>query len=757
MKKYLTVLLLVFILIPRSKAAHIIGGEMYYECLGYGKDSTFRKYLITIKLYRDCRPQQNAAGFDRPLGFSIYRKNSTGNGYTQVRGNANQGEYSIQTFQGPDSIAAPSYPCLIIPPDICVEQGLYTYEVELPIINQEYVIVWQRCCRNNTITNILNPGNTGATFTVSISPEAQKWCNSSPQFKNFPPTVICVNNPLNFDHSAIDKDGDLLVYSFCEPFAGGGSGGGGGGGGGNCNSVTPTPDCPPPFTPVNFKAPQYGYLFPMGGNPPVSINSITGLITGEPNVQGQFVMTVCCSEYRNGTLLSTIRRDFQFNVASCQGTVVAALNSGKEVSRQNYEILICNADSFQMDNGSYQQQFINDILWEYQTGGQTVQSTLWNPLLRFSEGGPHDGHLFLNPGTNCSDTVAFHIQVIKDLKADFSFSFDSCKAGPVNFKNLSTSPHSAIQTWSWDLGDGFKSFEQNFNLQYIHPDEYAVRLDISDNYGCKNNTTKIIKWFPAPDVIVFRPSTNEGCVPLTVNFKNVSFPTDSSYKFHWIFSDSTSADGITVNHTFDTIGEYGLSLQVRSPLGCFSEGRFDRIIKVYPPPSAVASLDPLRLNINNATVKGYDSTQQTIGRTWIIDGKDYFFDKDLFYTFEDTGVHSIRLIVSDKFLCTDTIDREVYVFRDFSLYMPNAFTPNGDGLNELFQPVGQINDLLSYRLAVYDRWGGLIFETSDPKSGWNGKFSNAKDAEGGVYIYTLEFQRNRYPLTREKNIFTLIR
>lgn len=74
MKKYLTVLLLVFILIPRSKAAHIIGGEMYYECLGYGKDSTFRKYLITIKLYRDCRPQQNAAGFDRPLGFSIYRK-----------------------------------------------------------------------------------------------------------------------------------------------------------------------------------------------------------------------------------------------------------------------------------------------------------------------------------------------------------------------------------------------------------------------------------------------------------------------------------------------------------------------------------------------------------------------------------------------------------------------------------------------------------------------------------------------------------
>ncbi|MBK8642011.1 MAG: hypothetical protein IPN15_07340 [Saprospiraceae bacterium] len=58
-------------------AAHIIGGEMYYECQGYGSnglDSTRRTYKIIIKLYRDCRPQQNSAGFDQPLGFTIYRK-----------------------------------------------------------------------------------------------------------------------------------------------------------------------------------------------------------------------------------------------------------------------------------------------------------------------------------------------------------------------------------------------------------------------------------------------------------------------------------------------------------------------------------------------------------------------------------------------------------------------------------------------------------------------------------------------------------
>lgn len=733
-------------------AAHIIGGEMYYTCLGYGKDTTTRKYLITIKLYRDCRQQNMAAGFDQPLGFTIYRRNQNGS-YTNVLGNNR--EYSIQGLVGnPDTIAPPVYPCLILPPDICAEEGRYEYQVELPIINQEYVVVWQRCCRNNTITNILNPGGTGATFTISIHPEAQRTCNSSPQFRNFPPTVVCVNNPLNFDHSAIDNEGDLLVYSFCEPYAGGGQGGGGG----NCNGTTPTPDCPPPFTPVIFKAPQYSYLFPMGGNPPVAINSLTGLITGEPNVLGQFVITVCCSEYRNGVLLSTIRRDFQFNVASCQGTVVAKLNSGVETSRQNYEILLCNTDSIQIDNGSYLPQYINNIQWEYQTGGSQVLSNLWNPILKFKEGGIHNGRFVLNPGTNCSDTAQFSINVINDLQANFKFSFDSCIAGPVSFQNLSRSTYSSIQSWNWDFGDGFKGFDPDANLQYIHPDNYNVRLDIKDNFGCKSFIQKQIKWFPAPEVVVFRPSANEGCVPLEVNFRNVSFPTDSSYKFHWVFSDSTDDFGISIKHTFRKIGEYGLKLIVTSPLGCQSEGSFDNIIKVYPPPIAKWSVNPNILNINNAMVSVFDSSVNTIGRTWQIDGKDYFFDKEFTHLFADTGYHSIRMIVTDKFLCTDTLETSVYVYRDFSLYMPNAFTPNGDGNNEIFLPVGQINSLEFYSLKIYDRWGSLLFESTDPQTGWNGKTSASdRNVEAGVYIYTLEYKRARKPLVREKNIFTLIR
>ncbi|MBK9271834.1 MAG: gliding motility-associated C-terminal domain-containing protein [Saprospiraceae bacterium] len=736
-------------------SAHIIGGEMYYQCLGYGnngQDTTSRVYRIFIKLYRDCRPQQQAAGFDVPLGFTIFRKMANGS-YVNVLP-ANQ-EYSIPRLsQGPDQIDPPDYPCLILPPNICVESGTYQHDVTLPIIQSEYVIVWQRCCRNNTISNIQNPGGTGATWSISIHPEAQRTCNSSPRFINFPPTVVCVNNPLNFDHGAIDAEGDYLLYSFCEPLAGGGQGQGGN----NCNAVVPTPDCPPPFPLVQFRAPLYTYLFPMGGNPPVTINSLTGRITGEPNTIGQFVMSICVSEYRNGVLLSTLRRDFQFNVASCQGTVVAQLGTGTLTRKKHHSILLCNDTILQMQNNSYQQQFISEVLWEYENGGKMDSFMGWAPTIHFKEGGIHKGRFILNPGTNCSDTFGFDVNVIPPIQPDFSFSFDSCKAGPVSFSDQTYSKYSNIRTWDWDFGDGFRGFSKNMEINYIHPDRYTIQLEVTDEFGCKSRIQKGLLWQPAPDVIIFEPSLREGCVPLKVGFKNISFPTDSTYQFRWKFSNGVIRSGTSFVQVFDSVGSYDLNLEVVSPLGCKSSADFSQVVSVYPPPSANAVVDPLIVNIDTPFVLLTDLSPNTNGRTWIIDGKEFYFDRDLQYQFEDTGWHSVRLIASDRFLCTDTLDFRVFVFRDFSLYMPNAFSPNGDAINEDFKPVGQLRDLVKYDLQIFDRWGGKVFESRVADKGWNGKMNNeGSDLPPGTYIYELYYQAANKEAVKEKKQLMLIR
>ena len=187
---------------------HIIGGEVYYDCLGIDSSGAVPEatYRITFNMYRDC--YSDGANFDSPATFGIYR--GSGSNWTFVQ-NESQPVQQIINLEINDD------PCVEEPEEVCVEKGTYIFEVTLDIISDSYLISYQRCCRNNTIVNILEPGETGAAFQLEISPLAQQICNDSPTFNNFPPIVICAETPLAFDHSATDNEGHTLVYEFCTP------------------------------------------------------------------------------------------------------------------------------------------------------------------------------------------------------------------------------------------------------------------------------------------------------------------------------------------------------------------------------------------------------------------------------------------------------------------------------------------------------------------------------------------------------------
>ena len=253
-------------------ATHIIGGEMNYKCLGNNE------YQISLTVYRDCFLGE------APLDDTAY---------VGIFDIANELVLTLPMLLGDIDTILQEDNCLQIPPNICVETTTYVDTITLMPQAGGYHIAYQRCCRNGTILNIIDPLNTGSTYEIQLSETAMLSCNSSPILNDWPPTFVCVNRPLVYSSAAFDEDGDSLAYRLCTPFEGGLS----------MTNPRPRPSFPPPFDTVRWNSPTYSLDNLLGGVP-LEIDPLTGLMTATPNIIGQFVVGVCVDEYRDGVLLS---------------------------------------------------------------------------------------------------------------------------------------------------------------------------------------------------------------------------------------------------------------------------------------------------------------------------------------------------------------------------------------------------------------------------------------------------------------------
>jgi gliding motility-associated-like protein len=739
-----------------AQAAHIIGGEITYLCIGNNQ------YEFTMKIYRDCA--SSGAQFDSAPGaftegtVTVYRDGTVVPYIPTV------------TLDAPTITNIPpdvSNPCLIIPDDVCVEEGLYIFILTLPTDPNSYHIVYQRCCRNNSINNIIFPEDTGATYTIELTPEAQQnstgCVNNSPTFNNFPPIIICVNEPINFDHSASDSDGDQLVYKFCSPKEGGGTGGTDPGStpmdAALPNGVAPNPDTPPPFDNVTFVSPTYGPLNPMGGDPQVAIDPATGMISGIPNTLGQFVVGVCVEEYRNGVLLSTVKRDFQFNVESCEPTVFAQIQNDEVVNGNQFVVNSCGNNSITFIDQSFDQNFINTYNWSFDlNNGDTATSTTQNTSITFPGLGTYQGQLVLNQGSPCDDTATIFVNIYPEINADFTYSYDTCIAGPVSFNNLSITGAGAITSNLWEFGDGNINSEDSPNYLYSAPGNIPVTLTVEDINGRVDDTTQIIEWFPAPPILIIEPSIYKGCIPQNVFFNNLSTPIDDTYDIVWDFGDGNTSGEISPTYIYETPGVFDVSLSVTSPLGCSISDFFPNLITVEPSPLANFIYTPNPPTNFQPDVEFTDLSIDAVQWFWNFNDIDNSFDQNPVYTFPDTGLQQVTLIVTHTSGCQDTLTQFIDVVPKVAYFLPNAFTPNFDSINDEFFGKGFFDGMENFKMTIWNRWGELVFETSDYREGWNGRKLNVgKDSPQGVYVVVVTYTGPRGRDVELKGFATIVK
>ena len=734
-------------------ARHIIGGEITYTCLGPGSVPNTMNYEFRMNIYRDC--SSDGAQYDDPAEIGVYRQRA--NGTWQWINTLNVNHRPVARIDPTED-----NPCLIIPPDVCVEDAAYIWTInDLEIIDFSYQVAYRRCCRNNSIANIVNPGGSGATYSVVLTPEAQVLCNSSPTFDEFPPIVICANEDIDFNHSATDADGDQLVYEFCSPLLGGGNRGSFENPGSPlaCDGITPNPQsCPPPFPEVNFVVPTYSPSAPMAGNPVVNINPISGLISGVPEVLGQFVVGVCVTEFRNGVALSRIQRDFQFNVAFCEPTIIASISADTVIDTKFYQVRSCGLNTIEFENLSGNINFIDSYQWSIFIDGDTVRRSTRDATYDFPGDGIYPGTMIVNPGTFCADTAILDIRIYPPITADFEYDYDTCVAGDVIFTDLSNTGGDSIIDWSWQFGDMESSSEQNPEHLYMTPGLKDISLRVTDNNLCSDFISSQISYQPAPSVIVLDPDRFIGCAPRDIFFNNLSTPIDSTYSITWDFGDGTTGFDISPTHLYENPGLYSITIDIVSPIGCEVSAFFQDYIRVLPGPLAGFTFSPDMPSSFNSLVEFFDQSLDAINWQWFFDDESVSFDQNPTYNFRDTGRQEIILIVGHESGCTDSAFAFIDIQPIVSYFLPNAFSPNNDGINDTYKGKGATADVLSFRMTVWNRWGELIYETNNPDEGWNGRKNNVGlDSPLGVYSVFVEYVEPRGKEVVIEGIATLIR
>lgn len=727
-KKLWTICLLGIALSGSLKATHIVGGDMYYVCTGPGK------YAFEIIIYREC---QSGSTFDGSPNISVFFANSPNAVQNLTASTPQISEVPINDVD----------PCLTIPPDVCLQKLVSRFDLSLPISNRSYFVVHQSCCRNNGVSNLVDSGEEGSTYVVEINGSAQSKCNNSAIFEKFPPPLLCADEPINFNHAAIDPDGDELVYELCTPLDD------------SFSQLNPGFAAPPPYEGVNF-LPPYSALNPIIGDPVVTINSSTGLITGTPLNAGLYVVGVCVSEYRNGQFMGSTQRDFQFTITHCPPLVDAQLDG--EPIDEYFVYQTCGETTINFLNESTDVQYIQEYYWEFPFPGEPNPRIFSSKdvSLEFPGPGNYTGKMILNPGSECSDSTDIEINISPDFIPTFQTDYDTCIAGPVSFFDL-TQENLGFEfvKRTWSFGDGDSSNVANPVHVYADPGTYLVTLTLEDVVGCIKSTSQLVDWFPVPGTLIFEPSSYSGCPGEAFVFSTTPVPFDDTYHIYWDFGDGQSDSTLVTNHAYDKGGTYSVTIEVISSLGCVTTEEFSNWITIDSFPTADFSWTP-NTGITNFEPLVYFQNESLRAEEfdWLFGENGIDFSNNPMYTFQDTGLQRVQLIASSPNGCLDTIVQWVDVVPQITFHLPNAFSPNGDGINEAFKGVGLGAGIRNYNMRILNRWGQVVFESNDPQEGWNGRYQNTgKSAQIGVYTYYCQYGEPRGKLHHLKGFATLIR
>lgn len=389
------------------------------------------------------------------------------------------------------------------------------------------------------------------------------------------------------------------------------------------------------------------------------------------------------------------------------------------------------------------------VKWFWDLGDGTKDTTQNPPAHLYSAPGYYDVKLNILGNNGClSDTLRIRVTVGSDPFAAIKYEpAEPCEGAPIQLLDVSDVTYGTVNTWNWTAG-GLSYQSPNPTVAQGFPvGTHEVSLAVKTKEGCISAPVSInipVKAVPRVDF-----SNSLVCAGEEINLTGVNLtPSLDIEKWKWNFgSGNIDSSNQSVQYTYSGGGIFNTSLQAVASNGCAS-AVIEKPVEVFQTnafagnDTIVAIGQPFELNGTGGTL--YDWSPAFGLSDPSIANPVAMLQQDATYF----------LTASSPAGCDSRDTIRIRVFKGPEIYVPSAFTPNGDGLNDMVTalPVGVTFEYLK----IFDRWGKLVFETRDPKNGWNGK-TGSLPGSTGTYVWVTRGVEGSGKIYQKKGTVTLIR
>ena len=403
------------------------------------------------------------------------------------------------------------------------------------------------------------------------------------------------------------------------------------------------------------------------------------------------------------------------------------------------------------------------------TGGTLPYSYSWNGI---SGNGPHDVSptysqyykVSVVDSFNCvSDFDSVLVALNPPILTNSLSSVSVCPYDSLNISVTTFGGNGGPYNYSWTLDNGMSIGSQSsINVSPVSNSTYYY-LTISDNCETPESSDSIlVSWYDLPTVD-FSADTTSGCWPVEVYFYNNTAVSQVA-SCDWDLGNGFYSNNLdTVVTIYNTPGSYHVTLDITNSDGCANDTTYFNYIDVFDYPVAGFTSRPNPASILNPSVQFVDTSSADVvyfdwtfyDSTNTMIGSDYV--QNPIYNFSGLieQQYYIQLYVENQNGCSDTVYGTQIVEGEYAFFLPNSFTPNGDGLNDSFFPVGDKISVENYSFKIFNRWGELIFSTNDFNAKWDGTYQN-NALSSDAYIWKIDLVDSQSGEEKSLNGYVLL-